>query len=69
MRIIAGRLISCHPLFHLQAPEATGTLSARFSPLLLWPHEYGGNARVRGRPMNMCMMARVDLRKIAYDFE
>ena len=58
-------------LFHLQAPEATGKFwLERFSPYFTRPHEYG--VRITGPGMAYEYVydpARVDLRKIAYDFE
>ena len=58
-------------LFHLQAPEATGKFwLQRFSPYFMRPHEYG--VRITGPGMAYEYVydaARVDLKKIAYDFE
>jgi ribosomal peptide maturation radical SAM protein 1 len=58
-------------LFHLQAPEATGKFwLQRFSPYFMKPHEYG--VRITGPGMAYEYVydsARVDLLKIAYDFE
>lgn len=58
-------------LFHLQAPEATGKFwLQRFSPYFTRPHEYG--LRITGPGMSYEYVydaARVDLLKIAYDFE
>ena len=58
-------------LFHLQAPEATGKFwLQRFSPYFTKPHEYG--VRITGPGMAYEYVydaARVDLLKIAYDFE
>ncbi|MEK7300178.1 MAG: RiPP maturation radical SAM C-methyltransferase, partial [Nitrospirota bacterium] len=58
-------------LFHLQAPEATGKFwLQRFSPYFTRPHEYG--VRITGPGMAYEYVydaARLDLLKIAYDFE
>lgn len=58
-------------LFHLQAPEATGKFwLQRFSPYFMRPHEYG--VRITGPGMAYEYVydeTRVDLKKIAYDFE
>jgi hypothetical protein len=58
-------------LFHLQAPEATGKFwLQRFSPYFTKPHEYG--VRITGPGMAYEYVydsGRVDLLKIAYDFE
>jgi hypothetical protein len=58
-------------LFHLQAPEATGKFwLQRFSPYFTRPHEYG--VRITGPGMAYEYVydaGRVDLLKIAYDFE
>lgn len=58
-------------LFHLQAPEATGKFwLQRFSPYFTRPHEYG--VRITGPGMAYEYVydaARLDLRKVAYDFE
>ena len=58
-------------LFHLQAPEATGQFwLQRFSPYFMRPHEYG--VRITGPGMAYEYVydeTRVDLKKIAYDFE
>ncbi len=58
-------------LFHLQAPEATGKFwLQRFSPYFTRPHEYG--VRITGPGMAYEYVydaARVDLMKVAYDFE
>jgi len=58
-------------LFHLQAPEATGKFwLQRFSPYFTRPCEYG--VRITGPGMAYEYVydaARVDLLKIAYDFE
>ncbi|MFO0705797.1 MAG: RiPP maturation radical SAM C-methyltransferase [Nitrospira sp.] len=58
-------------LFHLQAPEATGKFwLQRFSPYFMRPYEYG--VRITGPGMAYEYVydaARVDLKKIAYDFE
>lgn len=58
-------------LVHLQAPEATGKFwLQRFSPYFMRPHEYG--VRITGPGMAYEYVydaARVDLKKIAYDFE
>ncbi len=58
-------------LFHLQAPEATGKFwLQRFSPYFTRPHDYG--VRITGPGMAYEYVydaARLDLLKIAYDFE
>ncbi len=58
-------------LFHLQAPEATGKFwLQRFSPYFTRPHEYG--VKITGPGMAYEYVydaARLDLLKIAYDFE
>lgn len=58
-------------LFHLQAPEATGKFwLQRFSPYFTRPHEYGVRITGPGMPYEYVYdPARVDLLKIAYDFE
>ena len=58
-------------LFHLQAPEATGKFwLQRFSPYFTRPHEYGVRITGPGTAYEYVYdAARVDLRKIAYDFE
>jgi ribosomal peptide maturation radical SAM protein 1 len=58
-------------LYHLQAPEATGKFwLERFSPYFTRPHEYG--VRITGPGMAYEYVydpSRVNLEKIAYDFE
>ncbi len=58
-------------LFHLQAPEATGKFwLQRFSPYFTRPHDYG--VRITGPGIAYEYVydaARLDLLKIAYDFE
>ena len=58
-------------LFHLQAPEATGKFwLQRFSPYFTRPHEYGVRITAPGMAYEYVYdQARVDLLKIAYDFE
>jgi len=58
-------------LFHLQAPEATGKFwLQRFSPYFTRPHEYGVNITGPGMAYEYVYgAARLDLLKIAYDFE
>ncbi|MEC4890978.1 MAG: RiPP maturation radical SAM C-methyltransferase [Nitrospira sp.] len=58
-------------LFHLQAPEATGKFwLQRFSPYFTRPHEYGVRITAPGMAYEYVYdAARVDLMKIAYDFE
>lgn len=58
-------------LLHLQPPEATGKFwLQRFSPYFTRPHEYGVRITGPGMAYNYVYDAkRVDLKKIAYDFE
>jgi len=58
-------------LFHLQAPEATGKFwLQRFSPYFTRPHEYGVGITGPGMAYEYVYdAARLDLLKIAYDFE
>ncbi|HSQ91231.1 MAG TPA: RiPP maturation radical SAM C-methyltransferase, partial [Nitrospiraceae bacterium] len=58
-------------LFHLQPPEATGRFwLQRFSPYYTRPHEYGIRITGPGMAYEYIYDARrVDLNKIAYDFE
>ena len=58
-------------LFHLQPPESTGKLwLERFSPYFMRPEEYGVRITGPGAAYEYVYDARkVDLNKIAYDFE
>ena len=58
-------------LFHLQPPESTGRLwLERFSPYFMRPEEYGVRITGPGAAYEYVYDARkVDLNKIAYDFE
>ncbi|UVT16339.1 MAG: RiPP maturation radical SAM protein 1 [Nitrospira sp.] len=58
-------------LVHLQPPEATGKFwLQRFSPYFTRPHEYGVRITGPGMAYEYVYDAeRIDLRKIAYDFE
>ncbi len=58
-------------LFHLQPPESTGILwLERFSPYFMRPQEYGVRITGPGAAYEYVYDARkVDLNKIAYDFE